>query len=233
MNTLIRLIKSARIRFMHWLKPSASYFLATRNLKPLSSKFGFDRGTPIDRFWIESFLSENSNRIRGICLEVTDATYTKKFGGSRVTRCDVLDINKNNTHATVIDDLRIMRTVPDNTYDCIILTHVLGLIDDLNAAMTHLNRILKPDGSALITSSCLGPVVSGSKAYWRFTVDGMRFLLEKHFPPRKIQICSYGNAFTGQCFWVGMAQEELTRKELTYNDPRFPCIVAAVATKPR
>ena len=41
-------------------------------LQPISNVFGFDRGQPIDRYYVENFLSENASLIRGVVLEVAD-----------------------------------------------------------------------------------------------------------------------------------------------------------------
>jgi len=77
------------------LSHNKGYFLATRSLKPISRKFGFDRGTPIDRYWINKFIEENSQYIKGNVLEIGDSRYTKEFGKS-VINSDVLDIDKKN-----------------------------------------------------------------------------------------------------------------------------------------
>lgn len=212
--------------------PSAKYFLATRSLEPLSSKFGFDRGVPIDRFWIEAFLEENHDFIHGRCLEVADASYINKFGGSRVSCSDVLDIDPNNKLANIHGDLRNLKSqIKPNTYDCIILTHVLGLIDDYLAALSECRRILKPGGALIFTGSCLGPILGREKVYWRFTPYSIRFVLEKLFRADRIKIKVYGNVLAGQCFWVGMAQQELNEEELKFYDFRYPCVVGAVAFK--
>ena len=57
-----------------------------RRVRPISPNFGFDRGKPLDRRYIEDFLSHNAQDIRGHVLEVADNAYTLKFGGTRVTR---------------------------------------------------------------------------------------------------------------------------------------------------
>lgn len=225
------LIKKIRSWLMLRLRPNSRYFLATRSLRPLSVRFGFDRGTPIDRYWIESFLNSHKNYIRGKCLEVTDNYYTKKFGGKRVTKSDILDINSRNKKANVHADLRHLSTLADNTYDCILLTHVLGLIDDVGAAVSECHRILKPGGALIATSSCFSPVGENPPNYWRFTTFGFRHLFDRYFPHQKLITKSYGNVFSGQCFWVGMAQEELSTRELKYNDSRYQCIVGAVVVK--
>jgi hypothetical protein len=53
-----------------------------RRVTPLSQEFGFDRGLPIDRYYIENFLAHHAEDIRGHVLEVRDATYTQRFGGT-------------------------------------------------------------------------------------------------------------------------------------------------------
>ena len=45
-------------------------------VNPISSVFGFDRGKPIDRYYIEKFISDNSSTIKGDILEVEDNKYT-------------------------------------------------------------------------------------------------------------------------------------------------------------
>lgn len=46
-------------------------------------QMGFGRGTPIDRYYLESFLSAHSKDIKGDVLEIAENTYTKKFGDSQ------------------------------------------------------------------------------------------------------------------------------------------------------
>ena len=47
-----------------------------RRVRPISSSFGFDRGKPIDRRYIEDFLSRHAQDITGRVLEVADNAYT-------------------------------------------------------------------------------------------------------------------------------------------------------------
>ena len=57
---------------------------------PLSTQFGFDRGGPIDRYYIEKFLSLNAHSIRGRALEVGDNEYTTRYGGSKISASDIV-----------------------------------------------------------------------------------------------------------------------------------------------
>lgn len=230
-NTMVNTIRLVRAFTMKTIKPQENYFFATRSLKPLSSKFGFDRGTPIDRYYIEKFLADNKDKIKGRCLEIGDNRYTKKYGVSKVKISDILDIDKKNKKANIHANLKNLKSLKSNLYDCIILTHVLGMIDDYEAAVRECKRILKPGGTILVTTSCLSPAHDINANFFRFTVASTRYVFGKYFNKKNLVVKSYGNVLAGQYFWVGLAQEELTKKELEFNDPNYPCVVALRASK--
>jgi SAM-dependent methyltransferase len=226
----IKRIRSAVNRSL--INADSNRFPSRKRLYPISSKFGFDRGTPIDRYWIEKFLYEHKDYIRGRVLEITDSKYTKMFGDGKVSISDVLDINLKNKDANIKGDLRNLKgKINNNTYDCIILTHVLGLIDDFPSAIRECKRILKKGGVLLFTGSSLGPVLPGNEPFWRFNAKTVKFIFEKHFKPKSLEIQTYGNKLAAQAFLDGLAQEDLTKKELELNDKRYPCIACAVIIK--
>jgi SAM-dependent methyltransferase len=230
MDLFKKILLSIRARLNRTMFPAVGYWTPLKVTQPISTKFGFDRGTPIDRYWIEDFLEKNKELVRGKCLEVTDDAYTVRFGGAKVEQADVLDIDPSNRKATIIGDLRNLRgVIQDDTYDCIILTHVLGLIDNVGDAVSECQRILKPGGVLLVTSACISPTYDLTSNYWRFTPQGAKYLFGMFFTDP--EVVSYGNALTGQCFWVGMSQEDLTLEQLEYNDPKFPCVVGIKAAK--
>lgn len=231
---VLNFLRNIRGIFNRTIRPRASYFLFShphRTTRPLSTKFGYDRGTPIDRYYIEAFLQNNQKYIRGQCLEITDNYYTSKFGRTRVTTSDVLDINRKNRKATIYGDLRRLTSVKSNTYDCFIATQTYVMIDDLDAAIKESERILKPGGILLVTLPCLGPVFNKKNHYWRFTAASSYYLFGKYFPKKSLSITTYGNALVGQAFWVGLGREDMTKDELEYHDPYFPLLVSVRATK--
>ena len=75
------------------VKPWTLYF-ARGTVRPLSDEYGMDRGTPLDRYYIEEFMACNAELVRGACLEVEDARYTRRFGRDKVTRGDVLNYDE-------------------------------------------------------------------------------------------------------------------------------------------
>ena len=87
---------------------------------PLSDDHGIDRGTPIVRAYIDEFLGQHREAIRGSVLEVGDPRYTARFGAGRVTASTVADIDEANRQASLITDLNEAGALPDESFDCII-----------------------------------------------------------------------------------------------------------------
>src|SRR5215210_7162112 len=54
-------------------------FGSLRRVTPLSRYFGFDRGLPIDRYYIENFLARQAEDIHGRVLEIGDNSYTQRY----------------------------------------------------------------------------------------------------------------------------------------------------------
>ena len=52
---------------------------------PISRDCSADRGTPVDRYYIDGFLASHESDIRGRVLEIGGDTYTKRLGGDHVT----------------------------------------------------------------------------------------------------------------------------------------------------
>jgi hypothetical protein len=210
-------------------RPRLAY-LPFRRLKS-ASRFGWDRGSPIDRYYIEDFLGANRERIRGTCLEVKDDAYTRRFGGDRVGHCDVLDIDPNNSKATIVGDLRRLAGVPDDRFDTVILTQVLQYVDDLPSAVAEVHRVLKPGGTLLITVPFIMRLDPYAPDFWRFTQKSLTHLLGRHFRDEDLRVESRGNLATTTGFLMGLAAEEFSRKQLEHRDPTYGCSISARATK--
>ena len=226
-----RLSTTARCRLNRILRPRVTH-LPFRRLAPLSTRRGFDRGQPIDRYYIECHLQENSSYVRGRCLEVRDATYTHRFGAGSVTAADILDIDPRNPSATIVGDLCDLKPVGDDTYDCIILTQVLQYVPDAPAAVRECHRILKQNGALLLTVPLIAAVDPVAPAdFWRFTPDAVRLLLRGHFAEESVDVRSRGNHLATVAFLMGLAREELGPRHLGAQDDLRGCIVSARAVK--
>jgi len=203
-----------------------------RRTSPLSDQWGKERGTPVDRYYIERFLQENRERIRGRVLEVKDARYTGRFG-AQVSRSDVLDIDDRNTDATIVTDLAAADDVEAALFDCFILTQTLQYVFDFGAALQHVHRILRPGGTALCTVPVVNRIgrLEAESEYWRFTPAACKTLFEHAFSQGEVEVNGHGNVLTCVAFLMGMAAEELKAEELDADDPFFPLLVTVRATK--
>ena len=206
-----------------------------RRVTPLSRVFGFDRGGPVDRRYIEAFLTRNSGDVRGRVLEVKDDSYTRRFGGSRVTSSDVLDIHPGNACATFIDDLAAGTQLPTDAFDCIVLTQTLQLVFDVRAAIQTVHRILKPGGVALVTVPGITqiPRAEAPSWYWSFTESSARRLFETAFRNGQVSIETHGNVLAAAAFLYGLAAQELHDDEMDAVDPDYPVTIAIRAAKGR
>ena len=204
-----------------------------RRTTPLSANWGADRGSPIDRYYIEQFLAEHRRDICGQVLEVKDSRYTDAYG-NHVTRREVLDIDPANRRATIIADLSAADAVSDNCFDCFVLTQTLQFIYDYRAAVAHAQRMLRPGGVLLATVPSISRVDRRLDAdYWRFTAAACTALFGELFGPENVQVRSYGNILAAIAFLAGMAHQELSAAELSAHDQHFPVIVAIRAVKCR
>jgi SAM-dependent methyltransferase len=204
-----------------------------RRTTPHSDRWGFDRGTPVDRYYIDRFLEAHGADVRGRVLEVKDSGYTRRYG-SAVVRADVLDVDASNAAATVVADLTAADHVPTGSYDCFILTQTLHFIYDMPAAVRHAHRILAPGGVLLATLPCVSRVLpsdAGYDDYWRLTAPSASRLFGDVFGPEGVEVHSHGNVLACVAFLSGLAWEELPRRKLDVRDAHFPLLVTVRAVK--
>jgi SAM-dependent methyltransferase len=222
--------KRVRQRLRRFVRPARLGTL--RRAPPLSHHFGYDRGTPIDRYYIERFLSDHHHHVRGHVLEVKESTYTDRFG-TGVIKKDVLDVDSNNPLASVVADLASAGSIPDDTYDCFILTQTLQFIYDTRSAISHARRILKPHGVLLVTVPAISPIDDDENLtdYWRFTGASCAQLFAEIFGDTSIRVRPHGNPLSAIAFLAGMAHEELTSDELEALDSRFGILISVCAVK--
>jgi glycosyltransferase involved in cell wall biosynthesis/SAM-dependent methyltransferase len=209
-------------------------FGSLRRLAPISRVFGFDRGTPIDRYYIEGFLARNAADVRGRVLEVGDDTYTRRYGGERVNKADVLHVSEGSPQATIIADLTKADHIPSESFDCIILTQTLHLIYDVRAAIETLHRILKPGGVLLATFPGISQIDHfewGKTWYWAFTTLAARRMFGEAFSESAISIETHGNVLAAIAFLHGISLEELKKEELDFSDPDYEVTIAVRAVK--
>jgi len=204
-------------------------------LQPVSTVFGLDRGTPVDRYYIERFLAGRADLIRGRVLEIGDSHYSRRFGGDKVEAFEVLHAVAGNPVATRVGDLTDPSTLPEGVMDCFICTQTLNCIFDLQRAVAGAGHLLKPGGTLLVTVSGISQVSRYDMErwgdYWRFTSASLGRLLQPVFG-ENVEVTSYGNLPAALAFLQGLAVEDLPDAALLDAvDADYPLVICAVARK--
>jgi len=205
-----------------------------RRLTPLSRNFGYDRGRPIDRYYIESFLDRRRADIHGRVLEIGDDTYTRAYGGDRVAASDVLHVHEGNPAATIVADLAAGDNIPSCAFDCVILTQTLQYVYDVHSAVRTLHRILKPGGVVLVTVpsiTSIGDTDWEGTWFWGFTHLSAARLFRGVFTPEDVTVEAYGNVLSATAFLYGLSSHELRRTELDHRDAHYQVTITVRAVK--
>ena len=211
-------------------------FSVLRRVTPYRPAFGWYRGQCLDRYYIEKFLAKHAQDIAGHVLEVAEPMYTNQFGGGRVTASDIIDLDRENTKATIFDDLTSAASIPDATYDCILCTQTLLCIYDFRAAIRTMHRILKPGGVLLVTvpgiaQLCPRSMMGAGGDYWRFTSHSAQIAFDEVFGAGNVSIETHGNVLTAIGMLHGLVSKEFTPAELDHNDPDYEVTIGVRAVK--
>ena len=143
-------LRPLRAAWVDWRRRRPPKLGDLRRVTPIDPNWGFERGTPIDRVYVEEFVGGHAADIRGRVLEIAAPDYTTRFGRG-VERSDILMATEGNPQATIVGDLTDAPHIPSDTFDCAIVTQTLQFVYDVRAALATLHRILAPGGVLLAT----------------------------------------------------------------------------------
>jgi SAM-dependent methyltransferase len=200
--------------------------------EPVSKVFGLDRGTPVDRYYMTTFLKENSHFIRGVCGEFGDTQYITQLGKATT---EIICFNGSDDKNCCIHlDLTNCDMDPslEGRFDTIICTNVLNFIFDIQSASRNLMRLLKPGGRVMITTAGVSAVSLYDHSkwgdYWRLT----DMALHRLFAKNKIIVKeNYGNFYSCAHFLNGSAAEELNTVLLSQKDHNYFILCCIIVEK--
>ncbi len=200
-------------------------------LNPYSRRFGQERGTPVDRYYIDNFIECNKDKIRGSVMEVGDDSYTRRFGGGVVNSyvLHALGLGDN----AIKGDLVSGEGIDTEFLDCFICTQTIQMIYDFDSAVKNMCRSLKPGGSALVTLHGISQLSMADYdrwgEYWRFTKKSAEILFKKYFD--KVSVSACGNVKTATAHLYGLCREDLSSEDYAYNDEQYQLIITVLATR--
>jgi hypothetical protein len=205
-----------------------------RQTAPISPVFGFDRGTPIDRYYIENFLRTNAHHISGDVLEIAENTYTNKFG-KNIRQSLILDYSAKNRNANLIGDLTDKTSLTEGYVDCFICTQTFNFIYNIKEAIEGAHFLLRKNGVLLVTLAGISQIsrfdMDRWGDYWRFTSKSAENIFSEVFGRENVTVSVYGNVLSAVALLHGISTEELTPAELDIKDDNYQVTIAVVARK--
>ena len=212
-----RRLRPVRRAYVDWRKRRPPDLGDLHRVTPIDPNWGFERGTPIDRVYVERFVGAHASDIRGRVLEIAAPDYTTRFG-TGVERVDVLMAREGNAQATIVADLADAPQIPDGTFDCAIVTQTLQFVWDVSAALSTLHRILAPGGVLLATvpgiTKISPPEDEEFGEWWHYTARSARRLAEQAFGEGAVEVEAFGNVLAAAGFLYGLAASGLRAEEL-------------------
>jgi SAM-dependent methyltransferase len=211
-----------------------------RRLHPLAN--GRQRGTPIVRHYWTQFLEKHRPDIRGRGLEIGTTETIRRYGGSALIAADAIDLAPHNPEVTVVADLTKADELPSDAYDCFVNQFTMHLIYDVDSALYHSLRLLKPGGVLLSNfpsvEYCFDrglDMGTGGRlfVFWQFTPIHVENLLRRcGLADADFELELFGNLFARVAYQMNMPADELTRAELEHVDPGHPLLICARVVKP-
>ena len=201
--------------------------------EPVSRSFGYDRGTPVDRWYIERFLSRHAGDIRGRVLEIGDDAYSRRFG-REIARQDVLHVTPGSPGATIVGDISQAGTLPEGAFDCLVITQTLQFVYDMRGAIEQMRQSLAPGGVLLLTVpgvSSVDPGEWGETWFWSLTPTALERLATEAFGEGNVAIEVFGNVYAATSFLYGLAVEDVDPSLLAVQDDTYPLVVCARACR--
>jgi SAM-dependent methyltransferase len=204
-----------------------------RRTRPFSARWGSDRGTAIDRVYLNKFFERNSKDMHGRVLEVQGPIFSGRFG-SNITETEILDIEPRNMLATIVADLNDSDVLPRESFDCIVAPQTIQYLTQPVTGLKNLYASLKPGGVLLVTAPFIQKIDHKGEGADRLRLSPLAFkeLLEASCIGAEIEVESFGNVLTSIAFLMGISAEEMRPQDFDVFDPAYPMLVTARVRRP-
>jgi SAM-dependent methyltransferase len=242
MNKLLQRLTPLRQRLLRWPVIRHLRAMQFRRLRPLQNGRLSQDKTQVIRYYWAKFLEKQRADIRGRGLEIGETATLCYYGGTAITQAEAMDVSAHSPEVTVVADLSRADHVASDQYDCFINQFTTAVIYDIEAALYHAIRILKPGGVLLINFWCVDfylhrglDMGTGEPLYmyWMFTPIQVANLLHRlGVTEADYRMEIYGNLLTRMAFLLNLPAEELTPAELNFYDPGQPLLICVRLVKP-
>lgn len=208
--------------------PGAVDFGDLARQMPLCRRFGFSRGTPIDRYYLRKFVDAVRGEVRGEVLEVGGKLRNRDvYGFAGVTAFHALELTPE-PGVSIVGDAHDPEVVPPESFDAVLAFNVLEHCAAPWVVAANMHRWLRPGGKAYCMVPSVQRVHRFPDDFWRPMPQGMERLFSM-FRRRRLHV--YGNPMTAVGALHGVAVEELRAGDLDAAHPDYPVATCIVAEK--
>lgn len=199
-----------------------------KRIAPFCQTFGFLRGKPIDRYYLDKFINEIKQEICGDILEI----------GATENARESYDLNSDSSYRVmnvcvwkgvdIVGDAHDTNNVEAESFDTILLFNVLEHCYAPWLVLENIHKWLKPGGKCFVSVPSAVRIHHIPQDYWRPLPDAFNWMLRNF---SQWQVFTYGNAMTVVASYYGVSAEELTTEELDSYHSDYPVITCVSAKK--
>lgn len=204
-----------------------------KRTRPFSAKWGTDRGTAVDRVYLNRFFERHAENMQGVVLEVQGPIFSGLYGAN-ITKTEIVDIEPRNMLATIIVDLNDIDALPTDTFDCAVIPQTIQYLTDPLTGLRNFYASLRSGGVLLVTVPFIQKIdhEAPDADRVRFSPLGFRDLLEASCEGADIEVEGFGNVLTSVAFLMGISAEEMQPQDFDVYDPAYPMLVGARVRRP-
>ncbi len=231
----------------HWTTwPLLRHFraLRLRRLQPLAG--GRSNELSIIRYYWADFLERHRTDIRGRGLEIGETATLRAYGGEELTAADALDLAAHSPEVRLVANLSRAEHLPGAQYDCFINQFTTCVIYDIESALYHAIRLLKPGGVLLINFWSVDfylhrgldmGTTDGAQPplymyHWFTPIMVQNLLRGLALSDEDFELTIYGNLLTRMAFLLNLPARELTPAERDRVDPGQPLLICVRVVRP-
>ncbi len=202
---------------------------------PMNDSFGYRRGTPIDRYYIQNAIKEYSKEIKGSVLEVGGNDYTMLYSNTSLKDSHILNYTHMDGNNVIVGDLTKHDSLKEQKFDTFICTQTLNFIYDFESAISTSYELLNNGGYFIGTVASVSNISKYDNDrwgdYWRFTEKGIKKALDNS-QFQVIDLSGFGNVLAAKSMFDGCVIEDFKNLQLLdHVDPAYPVIISFLCFK--
>jgi len=199
-----------------------------RRLVPICARFGFSRGAPIDRYYLDQFIHKIRPIVLGDVVEIGGKDSNRAaYQFDHATQYRGFDMF-GDPDISLVGDAHDPQALPEGQLDTIIAFNVLEHCPKPWLVIDNMRRWLKPGGMAIVMVPSCQRLHRMPEDYWRPMPAALGHLFSTWSDP---ELHVYGNPLTTIAAMMGISVGELSAAELDAFHPDYPVATCVIAKK--